>query len=64
MFDKGRQQVIEILEQRGILRELCPVANGCGGTAYWHWEVLKPELLPEGIEWLRAQLILYGEIRN
>ena len=43
------------LEEKGVLgREECPYPS------YWHWPVLKPELLPD---WLQKNYNIYGEIR-
>ena len=48
------------LQDQHIVRELCPVHNGCGGTAYWHYEVLQPHRLPEALKPEYEQL---GELR-
>lgn len=52
--------VMRILENRGIVRELMPEHDGQGGSI-WSWEVLKPELMPD-IPWLQANLILNNGI--
>lgn len=46
--------LIRRLEGTVLSRELCPE------PAYWHWEVLMPELLPD---LLKQDVTLYGEIR-
>jgi hypothetical protein len=53
-------EVMHILEQRKIVRELMPQHDGRGGSI-WSWEVLAPEKLPE-IPWLQANLIVNNGI--
>ncbi len=53
--------VIKDLQKSGIVgRELCPVQDGYGGTAYWHWEVLQPDRLPPH---LKVIYKIHGEVR-
>lgn len=56
-----KMDLINILQKRGVLgRELQPVSFDWRNVAYWHWEVLEPENLPD---YLWAEFELYGEIR-
>ena len=38
------------LQDQRVIRELCPVSNGYGETAYWRYEVLQPDRLPESLK--------------
>ena len=49
-----RLRMMSMLEDHGIVRELMPEHDGCGGSI-WSWKVLKPELLPH-LLWLQANL--------
>jgi hypothetical protein len=56
-MDTIRQGIegIKHLVLQGVLSpELCPEQE------YWHWDVLKPEELPE---WLKENAEYYGEVR-
>ncbi len=56
-----KMRIIQMLRSRGVLgRELQPISNNYQTVAYWHWEVLKPELLPD---YLQAEFELFSEIR-
>ena len=52
--------LLQQLQSQGVIRELCPVANGYGGTAYWHYEILQPDRLPES---LKSEYRQFGELR-
>jgi len=52
----GKLEVMRILEQRKIVRELMPEHDGHGGSM-WSWEVLMPELIPSSLYWLEANII-------
>jgi hypothetical protein len=55
MVSDRKYELIKKLEEEGVLgSELCPEPH------YWHWPVLKPELLPES---LKQDIADYGEIR-
>jgi hypothetical protein len=57
---KHRIRKIRRLVDEKIVRELPPVAGPLGSTSYWHYEVLKPDLLPDEFKEQYNQL---GEIR-
>ena len=51
-MERDREKILLLysLEDRKIIRELCPVpTSDYRNTAYWHYEVLRPELLPESL---------------
>lgn len=54
-MERPSYEEIKDLEEQGVLGfEMCPEPH------YWHWPVLKPELLPEHFQ---QDLKDYGEIR-
>ena len=59
-FCREKAKLIAELEKRGILHELMPIHDGNGGSI-WHYEVLKPEFLPEK---LRQEFEKEGKIWN
>ena len=53
-------RLLRQLQDQRVIRELCPVGNGYGGTMYWHYEVLQPDYLPES---LRPEYEEIGELK-
>jgi hypothetical protein len=47
-------QITKLVEEGTLSSELCPTPN------YWHWDVLKPEKLPDD---LKPEYKSFGEIR-
>ena len=60
MDRKEKIQLLLKLRDQGIVRELCPVSNGHGGTAYWRYEVLQIDALPSCF---KQEYNRHGEIR-
>lgn len=54
-------RILMKLEKQGVIRELCPVPTAdYRNTAYWHYEVLNPDRLPES---LKSEYERIGELR-
>jgi hypothetical protein len=60
VFDAKKYESLLALMNRGVIRELCPVGDDNGNLAYWHYEVLKPDELPEDFQNEYGEL---GELR-
>ncbi len=54
MTSREKIELLKSLRKRGIIRELCPERR------YWHYEVLRPEELPES---LMPEFNRLGELR-
>lgn len=52
--------LLDRLENEGVVRQECPVSNDYRTVAYWPYSVVKPERLPEK---LKPEYEKLGEIR-
>lgn len=59
-YQTSYQQIQKLVESGILSRELCPEGPGGAYTdGYWHWQILKPEELPEEFK----EFIALGEVR-